>query len=136
MGLTVDILIGNDLESIMPLTVSVANRASTETSNTQNVVCPGSTNVKSARSSNDVVNVLVDNDHATNENELVDWENESDTNDVVATNMIALVDQDEDLASDCLQMTSHYYIMPQGNIVTRIQLIEMQHADTSSVKIF
>lgn len=36
----VDNLVGNDLEGIMPLTVSVASRAGTNTSNTKNVVRP------------------------------------------------------------------------------------------------
>src|SRR6218665_987894 len=34
----VDLLVGNDLPGIMPLTVSVVTRAGTDTSNTQNVV--------------------------------------------------------------------------------------------------
>src|SRR6218665_44985 len=93
----VDILVDNDLPGIMPFTVSVVTLAGTDTTNIQNVVRPGNTNVMSA---NDVADVQTDNDHVTDEDDLVDWDIESETNNVAVTNRSAHSEQDEDLVSD------------------------------------
>jgi len=134
MGLT--FLVSNDLECIMPLTVSVVTR--TDTSNTQNVVRLESTNVRSARSVNDVADVLIINNHVTDEDELVDWDIESEINNVAVTNRSALPEQDKELSSDQDRLFTDDIpqIIPNANIITRTQLIEMQHSDTSLAKLF
>ena len=109
----VDILVGNDLDGIMHLTVSVVTCAGTGTSNTQNVVRPEKTNVKELGSdhddTDDIDDVLEDN-HA-DENDVNDWDDVGVTNNVVNTNRSALVDQNDNLALD-LDRLFMYYISP------------------------
>lgn len=100
----VDILVGNDLNEIMPLAVSVVTRAGTDTTNIQTVVRREITGVKSARVDyDDCDDVSVDNGDVDVDG-LIDWNDLGDTTDIVGTNRSASVDQTEDLAPDLSNM--------------------------------
>lgn len=100
----VDILVGNDLNEIMPLAVSVVTRAGTDTTNIQTVVRREITGVKSARVDyDDCDDVSVDNGDVDVDG-LIDWDDLGDTTDIVGTNRSASVDQTEDLAPDLSNM--------------------------------
>src|SRR6218665_157160 len=123
----VDLLVGNDLEGIMPLAVTVVTRAGTDTSNTQNVVRPERNNVQDIGSDFDGVddnemNVLNDVDVAHN----------------ITTTRSAPVNQNDDFASDLDRLFTVDVppVIPTDEIVTRMQLIEMQHDDVSLHKLF
>src|SRR6218665_234077 len=85
----VDLLVGNDLPGIMPLTVSVVTRAGTDTSNTQNVVRPVKNNVQDLGPDFDDVD----------DNEMNDL-NDLDVAHNVATTRSAPVNQNDDFTSD------------------------------------
>src|SRR6218665_1408538 len=117
----------------MPLTVTVVTRAGTDTSNTQNVVRPVRKNVKGPDFP-DVYNDLDDVD--VNEmNALADLEV---GHSVVTTTRSAPVNQNDDFASDLNRLFTVDVppVIPNDEIVTRLQLIEMQHADVSLHKLF
>src|SRR6218665_61405 len=112
----------------MPLTVTVVTSAGTDTSNSQNVVRPVKNNVQDLGSDFDDVD---DNEM----NEL----NDLDMAHNVATTRSAPVNQNDDFfASDLDRLFTVDVppVIPTDEIVTRMQLIEMQHADVSLHKLF
>src|SRR6218665_1682334 len=112
----------------MPLTVTIVTRAGTDTSNTQNVVRPVRKSVKGLGPDFDDVD----------DNEMNDLDDLDVTHSVVATTRSAPVNQNDDFASDLDRLFTVDVppVIPNDEIVTRMQLIEMQHADVSLHKFF
>src|SRR6218665_3673041 len=96
-------------------------------SNTQNVVRPVKNNVQDLESDFDDVD----------DNEMNDL-NDLDVAHNVTTTRSAPVNQNDDLASDLDRLFTVDVppVIPTDEIVTRMQLIEMQHADVSLHKLF
>jgi len=129
----VELLVGNDLEGIMPLTVTVVTRAGTDTSNTQNVVRPVRKNVKGLGP--DFHDIHNDDGDVNEMNALDDLDV---GHNVVTTTRSAPVNQNDNFASDLDRLFTVDVppVIPNDEIITRLQLIEMQHADVSLHKVF